>query len=120
MTELSFMIELLLNHKLPKVTKELIVARIKEIEEKIEYKPAGATVMPVTHQSGPVQAASTLALMAKHGEIPMQGQVVDVPAPPVQAAQNPVTAAAMQARQESIAAALSGKVDKVSGRPRKW
>jgi hypothetical protein len=33
MSEITFLIELLLNHKLTKTTKEVIAARIKEIED---------------------------------------------------------------------------------------
>ncbi len=124
MTELSFLIDLLLNHRLGKATKDLIAMRIKELGSPV-ITSGTVTVLPGTplpQRTFTVpQAASTIALMTKHGDIPP----LDIPAP---AAPEPVTqiahtaaaAAAMQARNESINAALSGKVDKVSGKPRKW
>lgn len=126
MTELSFLIELLLNHDLPKATKDLLAERIKEVEHNLTTMRIGSPAAPqIIVSSGtnqPTQAASTLAAMARHG-----GLVPNLPAPqeiapePVAViAQTPQTAAAMNRRNEVIAEALSGKVDKTSGRPRKW
>lgn len=63
MSELSFLIELLLNHKLPKAVKTLVADRIKEIE-------GGPKRAPVSHAPGlPAhligQAPSTMAALAE-------------------------------------------------------
>ena len=116
MTELSFLIEILLNHDLPKDTKALIATRIKEVEEKLN-KPATISY----NTSGFVtQAPSTLARMAMHGDssspipIPPEAQSVAVD----MIAQTPMAAAAMQQRQ----LVMDGKKqhDPATGRPRKW
>lgn len=116
-SELSFLLDLLLNHKLPKPTKDLIAKRIGEVEANLSTVP----IRPAAQvHSGPPQAASTLALMAKHGELPPVSVPQAAPEPVAVIAHTPATAAAMQARSESIAAALSGRVDKNTGQPRKW
>lgn len=133
MTELSFLIDLLLNHDLKKETKDAVAMRIKDVEEQLVKSSFLPRPMPSPYQLGTIanadgfihemkQAPSTLALMAKHGDIPPQPIPQAAPAPPPvkEIAQTAETVAAMQARQESINAALSGKVDKVAGRPRKW
>jgi hypothetical protein len=123
MTELSFLIELLLNHDLPKATKDLIAERIKEVESKLYVtqspKPA---LQQVSYVTGPQQAPSTLAAMARHENLPPIIPAPEMPPiPPVEhIAQTAATAAAINHRNEVIAAALSRKIDKQSGRPRKW
>lgn len=128
MTELSFLLELLLNHKIEKPTKDLIVNRIRDVEagifsqQKINYGPAQVPqsipgIMPIPYQ----QAPSTLALMAKHGDIPKVPKPEMPPIEPVAViAQTPATAAAMNSRNEAIAQSIAGKIDKVTGRPKKW
>lgn len=123
MTELGCLIELLLNHELQKVTKDFIAARIKEVEANLVSKPQ--VQQQYTHTPVPPgqrQAQSTLALMAKHGDIPNMVPAPDMPViePVAVIAQTPQTAAAMNHRHETIAASIAGKVDKASGRPRKW
>lgn len=132
-SELSFLIELLLNHDLPKATKDLLAARIKEVEANLVSKPQVQQQISHTAQQaalqaqfaaqGNKQAASTLALMAKHGDIPNMVSAPDMPViePVAVIAQTPQTAAALNHRNETIAAAIAGKnLDKSSGRPRKW
>jgi hypothetical protein len=129
MTELSFLIDLLMNHKLPKVTKELIANRIKEVGSLLQVKevyiPAGPHVGTLPYKS--TQAPSTLAAMARHG-IP-EGTIAHMINPPIKVedvmpveviAQTPQTAQAMQSRQQAIAASIAGTVDKTTGRPRKF
>lgn len=91
MTELSFLIELLLNHDLKKETKDAVAARIREVEEALvphrvptifsgnPYpSTSGCAVVPASKQ-----APSTLALMAKHGDIPpVPTQPLAPPPPP--------------------------------------
>ncbi len=123
MTELSFLIELLLNHDLPKATKDLIASRIKEVEQNLttRIQPlATRQIQPVAPQLQ--QSPSTLAAMARHGDMP--ALVLPPEMPPVEPvaviAQTPQTAAAMNHRNQTIADAVNGKVDKSTGRPRKW
>ena len=125
MSELSFLLELLLDHELPKPTKDRIAQRIREVEANLTQTPED--VQRLWHQpSTPVkyqQAPSTLALMAKHGDISVSPppEMPPIPVIPVEhIAQTPAAAAAINSRNEAIAQALSGKVDKVTGRPRKW
>lgn len=119
MTELSFLIELLLNHDLKKETKDALAARIRAVEETLTQAPV--LRIPYVAPSGPQQAASTLALMAKHGDLP---KIVPVEMPPIEQvahiAQTPATAAAMNSRNSAIAESIAGKIDKQTGRPRKF
>ena len=123
MTELSFLIDLLLYHKLGTETKQLIMERIKTVEKALQAKPFSQPIdiyKGVT-PAGPQQAPSTLAAMARHGDIPMPvlPTMPDV-APVAGIAQTPAAAAAMNSRNQAISDALSGKVDKQNGRPRKF
>ncbi len=126
MTELSFLIELLLNHDLPKATKDLIASRIKEVESKLTapsqsiYGPA--PTLPTYQVTGPKQAPSTLAAMARHGDFvaPPIMPPIEEPQPVAVVAQTPQTAAAMNSRNQAIAESIAGKIDKTTGRPKKW
>lgn len=126
MTELGFLVELFLNHKLSKSTKEAIAARIKEVEENSRNSPNIAIpAAPRQPANLPAQAPSTLAAMAKHGiispdpSIPMppieEGQA---PQQPVQVAQTLATALAMQSRTQAIQDSINGKM--TGDRPRKF
>lgn len=88
MTELSFLIDLLLNHKLPKATKDAVAARIKDIE-----------------QASPQPRPSIQPIAA-----PQVAQV----------AQTPAAQAALAQRQALINEAMSGKLNKDTGRPNKY
>lgn len=112
MNELSFLVELLLHHKVPKAIRELVAERIKVISGSAPQRPV---------IQGQQQAPSTQAALARHtGLDPGPGFVPPTPEPVAVVAQTPATVAALNSRQEAINAALSGKVDKVSGRPRKF
>ncbi len=114
MTELTFLLELLLNHKLPKPTREAVTARVREVEQGLSAPRMG----PAPLQSlGNVpahlanQAPSTIAAMMKHPDL----------APPIPIpAQTPAAQAAMNARQEAINLAISGKPEKGRTSPRKF
>lgn len=113
MTELTFLVDLLLNHNLAKETKDVIASRIKDVEQAIQTQSMQVTwnrPQPVAVPQGPQQSASTLALMAKHGDLPPVPMAVptSAPEPVAVVAHTPATAAAMNAR----AAALGG--DKMS------
>lgn len=92
MSELSFLIELLLNHDLPKETKALIAERIKEVETNI-------TTKPVAQSPRLQQSASTIAAMARQDISPI--------APAVEPVINPAIDEDM--RQRSMAAALKAR-----------
>ncbi len=125
MTELSFLIELLLNHKLPKETKECIAGRIKEIQlfssNNQPWPNEVHTQIASPKSLGISQAPSTLAAMAKHGDIPpLPPTEPQGPIPVAVIAQTPATTAALQARQESIRQAMSGKPMPGETKPRKF
>lgn len=115
MSELSFLIELLLNHDLPKMTKDLIAQRIKDVEVKIseaQYPVAKPVSVPVAVRQ---QAPSTLAAMARHGDIPAIPVVELPPVVPVeQIAQTPEASAGLARRNQLINAAISGQIGEVS------
>lgn len=103
MTELTFLIELLLNHDLKKETKDLIAGRIKEVEAELNSR------QPIRPTG---QAASTMALMAQHAQPAIQ----DVQA----IGHTPAAAAALASRQAAINASMNDKIDKNARSPRKW
>lgn len=106
MTELGFLLELLVNHKLPKPVKELLLARVKEVElsqRNIQHRPH-----MVIHPQAIGQAASTVAAMER--------QATEEPVAVI--AQNATTQAAIASRAQAIANA--GQLDKATGRPRKF
>ncbi len=80
MSELSFLIELLLNHDLKKETKDLIASRIKEVEVSLVARPASQFVQTTgqlqVYQS---QAPSTIAAMARHADIPLSQAIAQAP-----------------------------------------
>lgn len=108
MTELSFLIELLLKHDLPIATKELIAERIKEVEANLhanfQAKPAYAPIPSL--QSPPAYAVPKMPAMP---QVPVE-----------QVGQTPEAIAAMQSRSQAIAEAISGKIPKGQERPRKF
>ena len=111
MTELTFLVDLLLNHKLPKATREAVAMRIKEVEGKVVAAPynmgapaftarpiAAPAVIPA-HMAG--QSASTIAAMQRqegvapprpdeqalidaqsHGLSPIQSNPITITPPP--------------------------------------
>ncbi len=126
MTELSFLLDLLLNHKLPKGTKEAIVNRVKEIESKhgqnvgVWTQPAQPPRPPRTAQSPSTQRI--LDEMAAEHSIPeiASGNIAATLETPAVIAQTPAAAAALAARQEAIRIAVSGKEEKGRTSPRKF
>jgi hypothetical protein len=93
-TEIQFLINLLLEHKLPEAVKNLCITRIGEVEASLNIpKPAGRS--PTTQQ----------------GIIQGTDRSIDPPQPVSKEsiAQTPAAAAALQARQNAINAAMSDK-----------
>lgn len=122
-SELSFLIDLLMNHKLSKTTKELVAQRIKEVEGRISSGMTLGGVVQQSRNTNPmVQSASTLAALAKHGlPIPEVSTTPEpAPVPVEQIAQTPETQAAMARRQQSMLETQRRPADPATGRPRKW
>lgn len=106
-SELSFLIDLLLKHKLPTATKALVADRIAEVEANIgkalnNRLDGSQRVMP----NPLLQAPSTQALLDKHAELAI--------------AQSPAAIAALESRNKAIAESIAGTIDKANGRPRKF
>lgn len=146
MTELSFLLELLLNHKLPQATKKAVTERVKEVEAGLSttrmYIPSTSGIDPSQISAHPRvtahipphlvgQAPSTIAAMMRNGFVPeppsgmAQAVQMSMPAPPepqpvAVVAQTPAAAAAMNDRQNAIAQAISGKPEKGRTSPRKF
>lgn len=148
MTELSFLLELLLNHKLPQATKKAVTERVKEVEQGLStthmhvQDTSGFTTAQIsaqrTLQAIPPhlvgQAPSTIAAMMRNGFTP-EGQPAVVtntvefrgvqvqppePQPVAVIAQTPAAAAAIADRQNAISQAISGKPEKGRTSPRKF
>ena len=126
MTELSFLIDLLVNHKLSKEVKGLVVARIKEIETRAPHIPTAqprtaAPPLPA-HLQG--QAPSTIANLLKEPGASIVPQVSPVAVEPVinpeQIAVTPAAAQALAARQALLNSAISGKPEPGRTSPRKF
>lgn len=118
-SELSFLIELLLKHKLPPATKDLIAKRIADVEESYISSPRINPVVPSRVViAGPTQSPSTLAAMARHAETPVPPVATGEPVVPVAViAQTPATAEAMAARAAMM---MGGRTDPNTGRPKKF
>ncbi len=112
MTELSFLIKLLLNEKLQKATRDLIAARIEEVQLEFVKQTIPYSLPQPVPASTSSQCASTQALLAKHPDL--------AAAAPAVIAHTQAAAAAMSSRNQAIAESMAGKVDKNTGRPRKF
>lgn len=112
MTELSFLLELLLNHKLPKKTKDTIKFRIDEIQTSIptNNRPIRTTGI----QQAPSMQKAIEELEAEKFQKPPNPINIDGYANTPQAAQ------ALLKRQELINNALQGKEEKGRTSPRKY
>lgn len=123
MSELSFLIQLLLNDDVPVKVKLLLADRIKEVETNLVTPPAfvpdpigGGTYYPSRSPNNPNrQAPSTQAALERHGLIPDAA-----PVPVEQIAQTPAAAAALAQRSAIIAGARSGKPQDGATSPHKF
>ncbi len=116
MSELSFLIDLLLNHKIPKKTKDAIQSRIKEIEVQPPQRPMAYQQQMVQHPQrtfdsrGVGQAPS---MQAKIDTMEAEKEAIargDIPPQTIPVGPPPSSAAAAQAlalRQQVIQGALS-------------
>lgn len=124
-SELSFLLDLLLNQRMPLATKELVAARIKEVEQHLSSVPmmVRMNTAPMV-QAVPKQAASTQAILDRNPDL--QAALIPPEMPPIppmpvaQIAQTPLAMAAMASRNQAINESLAGKVNKETGRPRKF
>ena len=127
MTELSFLLELLLEHELPKATQTLIKERVKEIQ----VQQPIAYAAPIQRPSRTSQAASTQRILDQMAEQQGLGPVqmstamdvasqVQAQTTPNQIAQTPAAAMAMAQRAEAIRIATSGVEEKGRTSPRKF
>lgn len=117
-SELSFLIELLLNHKLPKGTKDAIAARIKSVEEFSNVRGTGNSTVP-RHLPPTLgaQAPSTQAILDRNPDLALAAMP---PVPVEHVAQTPSAQAAMNARAQTIAQAGLGKPMPGETSPRKF
>ena len=119
-TELGFLINLLLNHKLPKATRDALAERIRQVEFRLMVGPA--TLRPVfaaaaplpPHQSikGPAQSHSMQRILERNPDLAAALPNVESPAAPASqepaptqpaiVAQTPEAMRAMAARQEAM------------------
>lgn len=119
MTELSFLLELLLDHDLQKETQKLIRERIKEIEVKPNKVEGLPPVYRVTHEERGKQAPSMQRAVAEmEQDQAIQANFAQMPPQP--APQSPAVAQAMAHRQALVAQAISGKEEKGRTSPRKF
>lgn len=87
MTELQFLIDLLLNHRLTKQTKDLIAKRIGDVEAsyaKIQ-KPIAAAQSGARMVNGVMQAASTAAALERDPAIAQAQPIISGPIEPIPA-----------------------------------
>ena len=130
-TELGFLLDLLLNHKLPKPTKDAVAGRIREVETQLSVPSARFGPIPdrlpnvQSSTTVSLQAPSMQAIMARNPDLVQQSPTIgltirEVEQPVAVVAQTQATAAAMASRQQAISESLAGKVDKTTGRPRKF
>ncbi len=130
-SELSFLLDILLNHKLPKPTREAVTARIKEVEARLTQPsqrvaaPSQMVAAVPPHLAG--QSASTIAAMMRHEQnVPAPpiavaaAAQVDHPQPVAVIAQTPAAQAALADRQAAISGAISGKPAPGRTSPRKF
>lgn len=129
MTELSFLLDLLLNHKLPTATKVAVTERIREVESRLVQSPPSRVPPPSPGFIPPHlanQAPSTIAALARHTDLDASLEQATAPTinivaqQPAIVAHNPATQAALNARQEAINLAVSGKPEKGRTSPRKF
>ena len=112
MTELSFLLDLLLNHKLTKPTQTAIKERIKEVEAQFASQPVRPQVQRVPNGQAPSMQAAIEAMEAEKGNVP--------PPPNQIPAQTAAAAGALRRRQEAINIAISGKEEPGRTSPRKF
>ncbi len=118
-SELSFLIDLLMKNKLPPAAKDLVAQRIQAIADGVKATQS----MPIgtyTATSSVLlsnQSPSTQAILARNPDL---AAVAAPPQPVAVIAQTPAAVAAINARNQTIAQAMSGKPEKGQTSPRKF
>lgn len=128
MSELSFLLDLLLNEKLSKPVKEKITQRVKDVETLMTVQPTVRftgpvpVVAPLTnlppHIAG--QSPSTIAKFMEHQAAGLPPVTEAAPTAPAVVAATPQALAAVAKRDQAIATALSGKPEAGRTSPRKF
>lgn len=128
MTELTFLLDLLLNHRLPAATKAAVSDRIREVEKQLSAGypiPPQAQAIRQAVLNSPIpahlvnQAPSTIAAMMKHDGAPIAlAPPAEAPVIPAVIAQTPAAQQALASRNEAILNA--GTIEKGRTRPRKF
>ena len=106
-SELSFLLDILLNHKLPPETKQLVADRIAEIE--VQYSMVNPQQPPQSFQQIPNKSYPRFSDIKEPKVLPLE-----------QVAVTPAAQEALQSRQEAISQSLNGKVEKGRTSPRKY
>lgn len=126
MTELSWLLDLLLKHELDDKTKKHVAKRISAVEKMLSTTTVVKHIKPNTTNvvNGAQQSPSTLAAMARHEQgiqilppIPSSAQVETQPGLVVA---SPAAAQAMQARQIAVNNSINGVTEKGRTSPRKF
>ncbi len=131
MTELSFLLDLLLNDKLSKPVREKITARVKEVEELLIAKPMMIPSMhtpqvlpPAKIVNGAMQSPSTIAALERQAAAGLPAPVGEIPGDRSNIAAvvvaSPAAAQALHSRQIAVSAAISGKPEAGRTSPRKF
>jgi hypothetical protein len=121
-SELSFLLDLLLNHKLGKQTKEAITERIKEVEASYQARPLNAPIVQQPRPQSIIAGQQAPSILAKYPDLAVPGVPIDhepTPVPITQIAQTPETMKALQDRRALIAQSMSGKNEPGRTSPKK-
>ena len=118
-SEISFLIDLILSFKLPKVVSEAVRDRIREIETNIGTTIVSTPQQPRFVRANLLQAPSILAKYPEMANGPIPNFPDPEPVPVEQIAQTPATAQALADRQALINASMSGKTEPGRTSPRK-
>jgi hypothetical protein len=127
MSELSFLLDLLLNDKLSKPVREKITARVKEVEGLLSAGIVYSPVNTVNHRgvqqlpppkviNGAVQSPSTVAAMERQAA----GLPSSLEEPAAVVVASVAAAQAIQSRNQALSAAISGKPEAGRTSPRKF
>lgn len=115
-SELSFLLELVLDEQIPQPVKTRLVTRIREVEKNYLLPPqpqqivSRGTKAQITSPVIASQSPSMQRIMESNPDL--------IPKPPIPT--NPQAASALMDRQAKINAAISGKEDKERTSPRKF
>lgn len=107
MSEIQWLVDILMQYKLPDPVKQKFISRIGEVEAALHKGPVPPPIRPLV----PMQVPSTQRLLE---------DMAQQTGAPVEIAQTPAAAQALQQRQATIAVAISGKPEAGRTSPRKF